>query len=110
MERNARKFGAIEGEHGHRVRMGCRQKMLPQDWAVVGQSETIADTRYFPVRKGTGSQVLGSWNEEVRADSGLYRVKEAAVVAVCNCVVRVCSALFPSSTLGYAFREILRYV
>ncbi len=55
------------------------------------------------VRKEMGSQVLGSWNKEARADSGLYRVRGAAVVAVCNClvwVVRVCSALTPSVLLG----------
>ncbi len=31
---------------------------------------------------------LGSWNKEVRAHSGLYRVREVAVAVVCNCVVR----------------------
>ncbi len=34
------------------------------------------------VQKGTGSQVLGSWNEEARVDSSFYRVWEAAVVTV----------------------------
>ena len=34
------------------------------------------------VRKETGSQVLGSWNKQARANSGLYGVRGAAVVAV----------------------------
>ncbi len=44
------------------------------------------------VRKEMGSQVLGSWNKEARADSSLYRVRGAAVVAAANCVARVPSA------------------
>ena len=42
-----------------------------------------------------GSQVLGSWNKEVRTDSSFYRVREAAVAAMCNCVVRAHTVLLP---------------
>ncbi len=49
---------------------------------------------------GTGSQVLGSWNKEVRADSSFYRVWEAVVAAVVNCIVRACSALTLSMCWG----------
>ncbi len=52
------------------------------------------------VRKETGSQVLASWNKEAKADSSLYGVKEAAVAAVCNCLVRACSTLTLSVLLG----------
>ena len=55
------------------------------------------------VQKGTGSQVLGSWNEKVRADSSFYRVWEAPVAAVANCVVRAHSALTPSVLWGMCF-------
>ncbi len=48
----------------------------------------------------TGSQVLGSWNKEARADSCFYRVREAAVAAVYNCLVRAWSALIRSVLLG----------
>ncbi len=34
--------------------------------------------------KETGSQVLGSWNKEARANSGFYRVREATLAALCN--------------------------
>ncbi len=34
-----------------------------------------------PGRKETGSQVLGSWNKQVRADNSFYRVREAVVAA-----------------------------
>ena len=37
--------------------------------------------------------MLGSWNKEARADSCLHRVKEAALVAVANCMVRAQSVL-----------------
>ena len=40
------------------------------------------------VLKETGSHILGSWNKEARADSSLYRVRVAAVVAVCNCIIK----------------------
>ncbi len=52
------------------------------------------------VQKGTGSQVLGSWNKAARVNSCFYRILEAAVVAMTNCVVRACSALTPSVVLG----------
>ncbi len=52
------------------------------------------------IRKGTGSQVLVSWNNEARGNSGLYWVKEAAVTAVPNCPERACSALTPTVFLG----------
>ena len=52
------------------------------------------------VWKGTGSQVLGSWNSEARADSSIYRVWEAAVAAVANCIVRARSALTLSVLWG----------
>ena len=52
------------------------------------------------VRKETGSQVLGSWKKEARADRGLYKVREAAVAAVGDCVVRALSAHTLSVLLG----------
>ncbi len=52
------------------------------------------------VRKETGSHVLGSWNRKVRANRGLNRVREAAVAAVCNCVMELHTALTPSVLLG----------
>ena len=52
------------------------------------------------VQKGTGSQVLGSWNKEARAHSGLYKVREVAVAAVAHCIVRAHSALTLSVLLG----------
>ena len=50
------------------------------------------------VRKGTGSHVLGSWNKEVRGNSGLYRVREAAAAAV-HSMGKQCS--YPICTFGY---------
>ncbi len=41
-------------------------------------------TRTVEFRKATGSQVLDSWNKEVRATSGFCEVWEAAVAAVGN--------------------------
>ncbi len=52
-----------------------------------------------------GSQVLGSWNKETRAQN---RVRETAVAAVCNCLVSEgiqCSYLI--CTLGYALMRLL---
>ncbi len=43
--------------------------------------------------EGNGSQVSSSWNKEVRADSSLYGVREAAVAVVYNCIARACSTL-----------------
>ncbi len=63
--------------------------------------------RYCRVQKEMGSQVLGSWNNEARVDSGLYRVREAAVAAVYNCMVRAPNALSPSVLWGLL--RVLRY-
>ena len=65
------------------------------------------------VWKETESQVLGSWNKEARADSGIYGVRGAAVAAIHNCIAKVCNALTLSVLfglcLGYlgAFRCVL---
>ena len=50
--------------------------------------------------EGNGKPGLGSWNKEARADSGLYRVREAAVAADCNCTVRARCAPPLSVLLG----------
>ncbi len=42
--------------------------MIPKNWKI-GRNQ---------LEKKTGSQVLGSWNEEVRANSSFYKVGEAA--------------------------------
>ncbi len=62
------------------------------EFALVEQ-KPVALSICCQVRKGTGSQVLGSWNQEVRADSSFYRVWEATLIAVANCPQRVPSAL-----------------
>ncbi len=46
----------------------------------VGGVSSLPDTapvRKCRVRKETGSQVIGSWNKEARANSSFYRVREA---------------------------------
>ncbi len=59
---------------------------------------------YCPVGKGTANQVLGAWNKEAE-QTAVFRVREAAVAAVPNCQVRVCSAAL-ICTLGYALRVL----
>ncbi len=52
----------------------------------IGQKGQVI--HFCRVLKETGSLVLGSWNQEARADSGFYRVWEAAVTAVADCILR----------------------
>ncbi len=51
--------------------------------------------------KETGSQVLGSWNKEARANSHLYRVRGAVTSAV---LTSQCS--YPICTPGYELRVL----
>ncbi len=67
------------------------------------ESERSGPVYTCRVRKETRSQVLGSWNKEARANSSFYRVWEAAVAAMSNCIVRACSALTLSVLLGVCF-------
>ena len=85
-----------------RVPSKAHQRMLFPKQVDVGMAATRFSGFKVLSRKGTGSQVLGSWNKEVRADSSLYRVQEA-VAAVGNCLVRPHSALTLSVLLGMRF-------
>ena len=63
-----------------KAKVGCNVCFMPFAKCINGALSRV--------RKETGSQVLGSWNKEARANSSLCRVNEAVAASSSDWVVR----------------------
>ncbi len=86
---------------------GLPMNHQPLDWKEIWVPSLLVLLSYLcRILKGTGSQVLGSWNKEAKTNS-VFGVWEAAVAAVAGWLpIKGTQCSCPISTLGHVLRVL----